>query len=158
MLSPKTQEKLQIAGVVIAGAGLLYAVFHKQTVVGGDTAGSSVPVLLGSGGGSDASGLSPTSGDDGATLAPITIPANPPITAGSIYAPNIVTTILGALANPGGFGCCAQNQAVPYNGEPPAQAGPGVTIPPLNVDPGYAVGTAYVNPTPLDFENPLGFG
>ena len=157
-LDKKHIDKLQLAGVVIAGVALLYELFKKSPQVGG--AGSSVPVLLGSGGDSGGSGLSPTSGDGGATtLAPITIPANPPITTGSIYAPSTINTILGALANPGGFGCCGQNPSVPYNGVAPAQPGPPVVIPPLNIDPGYGAGAPYDNNgVPFDYENPLGFG
>lgn len=125
-----TTKNIEIASVVIAGAGLLYVLFHKSGA-SIQTAGSSVPVLLGSGGDSGGTGLSPTSGDGGATEAPIIIPANPPITTGSVYAPSVVQTFLNALANPNGFGCCAQNASVPYEGNAPIYAPP---TPAFNVE------------------------
>lgn len=154
-MNPKTQERLEIASVVIAGIGLLYILFHKTPAA--NNVGSSVPVLMGSGGDSGGSGLSPTSGDQGATtLAPITIPTNPAITAGSIYAPNLVQTFLGTLANPnmspfggsgGGGGCCGQSQPVPYVSAPaPAPAA-------VNTDP-----ATYYAPPEEGYPNVYDFG
>lgn len=164
-MSPETQKHIEIASLAVGVVGLLYVLFHHQNVaVSG--AGSSVPVLLGSGGDSGGSGLSATSGDDGATtLAPITIPALPALPANSIYAPNMVTSILGALGNPNGGGCCGQNQDVPYNSVPAVipQPLPDITDPSV----GYTVAAepAWHNyqfgetfGPGFDDANPLGFG
>ena len=159
MAEKKHLDKLELLGVLIGGAGLLYALF-KSSAPAASSAGSSVPVLIGSGGDSGGSGLSPVSGSSGATEAPLTIPAIPAPPANSVYAPNTISTIINALANPGGTGCCGQTQSVPYTGVPPAQP---IPPPPVNVeaDPGYpSVPQLEVGPgvSPFDFGNPLGFG
>lgn len=104
-LSPKAQEYLQISGVVIGAVGLLYVLF-KPNAVSQSLGGSSPPVLIGSGGGNDGTGLSPIMGSGGTPIQPqptpslnfppITFPTNGPVTLpGLTIPPNAPIDIAG---------------------------------------------------------------
>jgi hypothetical protein len=104
MAEHKHLDKLQLIGVILSGVGLLYVLFHKSNAaLPSDNAGASPPILIGSGGSSGASGLSPVTGSGGTPDNPqpdpanfllpslaslnipgITLPANAPVTLGSV--------------------------------------------------------------------------
>lgn len=170
----KHLDKLELVGVIIGGLGLLYTLF-RSTAPSPTLAGASPPVLLGSGGDSGGTGLSPLTGSGGTPdnaqpyyptlqlpnipaidVPALQVPANGAVTVngpgGNITSGPTIggSTFLSLLGGTGSSGCCQQVASVPYLGSTPAMTA-AATLPPItppDVGGGYPVVAGFFTQVP----------
>lgn len=150
------QKQTAIIGALVLGAvGVAYA-WSKSGGGQVQTAGSPVPVLGGSTGGSGVAGISPaiTYNLDGLENSPYVAPEIPPIPPLTINAPDNrgLQELLGKLAGasaPSG-GCCSQTQSAPYVSPQQYLAPPVPTSNvPVSMPQAYPRGTTIIASAPM---------